>query len=106
VDSYRTSDDTYEHEWGHEKDARKQGGTQFVRNAAADKKKYPDKSQHNDRPTEKSADAFKDKVNKERKEYRKQQKEKKRQEKEARKKQKQQPPKPCGSNPNVANVKC
>jgi len=75
VDSYRTSDNTVEHEWGHEKDARTEAGTKFVRDAIADKKKYPDKSQHNGRPVEQSANAFRDKVNEERKGYRKEQKE-------------------------------
>jgi RHS repeat-associated protein len=97
VDSYRSPDDEIEHEWGHEEEARIGGGTAFVTNASADQKKYWQKGQHNDRPVEKRADKFKDKVNRERKAYRKQQKEKKRQEKEERKKNKEKDAPPCSA---------
>jgi RHS repeat-associated protein len=77
LDSVRSSDDDVSHEWGHEQDARQQGGTEFVKKAQADLKKYPNKDQHDSRSVEKSANRFRDRVNKEKKEHRRQEKERK-----------------------------
>lgn len=85
VDPYRTTDDQIEHEWGHESDARQMGGTKFVNQAGKEKKQYPDKADHNKRPLEQSADRFKDKVNKEKKEHQKQRKQERKAEKQRKK---------------------
>jgi RHS repeat-associated protein len=83
VDPYWTSDEMVSHEWGHEKDAREQGGTAFVVEGLNEKKMYPDKGQHDDRPQEQSANRFRDQVSKERKAFKKKQKDKKKAERNA-----------------------
>jgi hypothetical protein len=85
VDSARTPEDTITHEWGHERDARLMGGTAFVRQGRQELKQFPERSQHNQRSLEKSADRFKDAVNKERKAYQRELKERKKAERRAEK---------------------
>jgi len=93
IDGYnRTTDDQIEHEWGHEHDVRiAPSRIQQVIKAGLDKQKYPDKSQHNDRPTEQSADRFKDQVNREKKEYKKRLKEERDRQKKERRDNRKQP---------------
>ena len=75
VDSYgRTPDRTKEHEIGHAKDART-NREQLKKDALETKKNKggPAEKSHDDRPEEKRANAFRDQVERERKEYKKQQ---------------------------------
>jgi len=53
-----TNDDQIKHEWGHEAEARKKGGTKFVEDATRDQKEYPKSEDHNQRQVEKTADSF------------------------------------------------
>jgi hypothetical protein len=75
IDSYRTSDQTIEHETGHGKDARtnreqlKSDALTTQRNKGG-----PDAQSHDDRPEEKRANQFRDQVEGERKTFRKEQK--------------------------------
>ncbi|HYM76313.1 MAG TPA: RHS repeat-associated core domain-containing protein [Candidatus Dormibacteraeota bacterium] len=85
VNPYFTPDDQVEHEWGHEHDVRIMGGIQWTIKAQADKEKYYEPSDHDKRPTEQSANAFKDRVNAERKRNRELEKRLKKEEKERKK---------------------
>jgi RHS repeat-associated protein len=88
VDSYgRTPDKTKEHEVGHAKDART-NREQLRKDALKTQKNKggPGQKPHDERPEEKRANAFRDQVERERKEYKKQQDaERKRQKQQKRK---------------------
>lgn len=93
VDSYgRTPDRTKEHEVGHAKDART-NREQLRKDALKTQKNKggPNEQSHDDRPEEKRANAFKNQVERERKEYNKQQQaERKRQKQEQKRKKREQ----------------
>ncbi|MGH9793518.1 MAG: RHS repeat-associated core domain-containing protein, partial [Candidatus Acidiferrales bacterium] len=76
IDTYRTPDSQIAHEVGHADDASK-NREQFKQEGLKDKKQKGSSSRqaHDDRPFEKRANAFRDKVERERQNTRKQQKE-------------------------------
>lgn len=86
VDSVRTSDSTIAHEQGHVNDARTntkqlmEDGQRTKRNKGG-----PGQQAHNDRPEEKRADRFRDKVVNEQKQYQQRQREQRREEKRKKK---------------------
>ena len=82
IDSYRTAQDSYIEEWGHEKDARTMGGTAYVKENKTELQTFPSPDQHNERPLEKSAMGFVKTVNKELEQTRKEMKQRKQLKKE------------------------
>jgi RHS repeat-associated protein len=100
IDSYRTSEATAEHEVGHAQDVRT-NREQLIKEAKrSDKLKGgPGEIAHDDRPYEKRANAFRDSVEKEKKQYQKQQKEEQKRQDKERKRQEQEQKK---NKPSVA----
>jgi RHS repeat-associated protein len=92
VDSHgRTPDRTKEHEVGHGKDART-NREQLRKDALKTQKNKggPGEKPHDERPEEKRANAFRDQVERERKQYRKEQEAERKRQKQQKKKQEQE----------------